>query len=518
MRRLCTIGEFAKLADARQRDSEVGISTVSIDQPEFSETGRIVTYTFSTGSVGRDFHTVAPDAWQTRNFENNPVFLWAHDDSQPPIGRVVSIGDVGGKLKGQVEYAGPDLSSFADMIYRMVKAKYLNAVSTSWMPLAWSRSTDRSRPGGIDFKSVELLEISQVPIPALPAALAEARSAGIDTTPMVEWAERLLDRAGMLLVPRNELETLRRAAKMPTARKNTGDGLLVGKHRRAIESAPKVPAFKRGLYDVAQLAYALSTIGYCHDSAEYEAALEEDNSPVPAMLGEALKALGEALIAMTEEEVKELLAEHDGDEDSVEESRSLALGERAYVAGGKSPQSRAWRLGIALARAGRSLSSSNEKRLKEVAGHHDRAMKHHRAMDDHHKTLGDHIDDAQEHHERMTSTLNELGEHVRAAHEAEDPSEHLDAAGKSLRAAEKHASSVADAHGKVEESHEDLGDSHQALGRSVKRAQTGVRSVLKGADTSEPDSEGDSEIEDDQAAKEQRARRARALQLKGSVA
>jgi hypothetical protein len=223
---------------------------------------------------------------------------------------------------------------------------------------------------------------------------------------------------------------------------------------------------------------------------------------------------------MAEEEVRELLAEHEGEEGEEAESRGLSADDRKYIAEGATPQARAWRRGIVVARAGKTISASNEKKLEEVDGHHDRAMKHHRAMADQHEALGGQIDAAQEHHERMTSTLSELGEHVRAAQESEDPKEHLGAIAKSHRAAEKHASNVADAHDKADEAHEDLGDSHQALGRSVKRAQTVVRSVLKGAETSEPDNEEDEDLEDDEKAKEQRAaqqRRARALKLQGQT-
>jgi len=233
--------------------------------------------------------------------------------------------------------------------------------------------------------------------------------------------------------------------------------------------------------------------------------------------------LGEAFKAMATEEVEELLAAVNGEEDEdgelAMEMRKLAPEARAHIIAGETPQIRAWRAGIAVARAGKAISASNEKKLKEADGHHDRAMKHHRAMADHHEELGQHIDAAQEHHDRMTSTLAEIGEHVRAAQEADDPEEHLKAAAKSHRAAEKHASNVADAHAKADEKHEDLGDSHQALGRSVKRAQGCVRSVLDGAQESEPDNEGDDDLEDNQAAKEQRAaqqRRARALQLRAN--
>src|SRR5208282_2406240 len=90
---------------------------------------------------------------------------------------------------------------------------FLNATSVAWLPREWKFSEDRARPGGVDFSKVELLEVSQVPVPALPTALATARRCGIDTRPIFAWAERMLDTNGFQAIPRVELELLRRAAR-----------------------------------------------------------------------------------------------------------------------------------------------------------------------------------------------------------------------------------------------------------------------------------------------------------------
>lgn len=179
-----------------------------------NSSGRLISYVFSDTSVGRDNHVIAANAWRLGNFMRNPVFLWAHDSDSPPIGRVVDIGARGNQLVGTVDYATRDISEFADTIFQLVKGGFLNATSTGWLPLDWKYSTDRSRPGGVDFSSVELLEISQVPVPALPTALVTARAQGIDTGPIVGWTERALD-YGRTMIPREELEMMRRAAGAP---------------------------------------------------------------------------------------------------------------------------------------------------------------------------------------------------------------------------------------------------------------------------------------------------------------
>lgn len=175
--------------------------------------GRIIRYVFSTPAVARDQHTI--QAWRLDNFRLNPVFLWAHQGKEPPVGKVIEVEDDKGYLTGSVEYAERDVYPFADTVFQMVRGGFLNAVSTSWDPIEWKFTTDRSRPGGIDFKLVDLLELSQVPVPALPTAVATARSAGIDVSPMIGWAERALDERENTTMSRNSLQNIRHAAGAP---------------------------------------------------------------------------------------------------------------------------------------------------------------------------------------------------------------------------------------------------------------------------------------------------------------
>ena len=208
MGKTLTVDEFARLPP---RASGVSVRSGGYNAGRANDRGRLISYVFSDSSVGRDNHVIKGGAWDTANFSRNPVFLWAHDQSSPPIGRVVDISEVGGKLRGTVDYLDADISPFANSIFRMAKEGYLNATSVSWLPREWSYSSDRSRPGGIDFSKVELLEVSQVPVPALPTALVTARSAGIDTTPFATWAARALRSPGAAIDPK-QLDAIRSAA------------------------------------------------------------------------------------------------------------------------------------------------------------------------------------------------------------------------------------------------------------------------------------------------------------------
>jgi phage head maturation protease len=172
---------------------------------------RVVRYVFSDESVGRDGHIVKADAWQTDNFEANPVFLWFHMDETPPIGRVFDLHTQSRQLLGAVKYAETE---FADSIYQLVKDGYLNATSCSWLPIAYVPRSGGG--GGVIFTSVDLLEISQVGVPSLPTALAQAGARGLNLRPLANWAERALDTKNCQAAPRLQIEAIFRAARPRT--------------------------------------------------------------------------------------------------------------------------------------------------------------------------------------------------------------------------------------------------------------------------------------------------------------
>ncbi len=257
-----------------------------------------------------------------------------------------------------------------------------------------------------------------------------------------------------------------------------------------IARSARVPRFKRGLSGVAQLAWAVEQLGYLHECSEWEEDLEGDDSEVPAMLGAALKQLGDSLIAMTQEEVEELLEAKGLDDEA--DADGLDDADRSFIAAGKTASVRAWRRGIALARAGRVLSASNEKKLEKASDHHERALRHHKATGDSHKEAGASLASAQAAHAKAVKAHADAGDALQAAQaDPQKAAAHVAAAEKHLQALGKHQNAVAEAHSSIGDAHEDAEDSHAATGRSVERAQRQVRAVIDGATPGSDD--GDSE-------------------------
>lgn len=174
-----------------------------------------VDFVISTASVDRMGDTIDVSGWDLRAYKKNPVVLFAHDNREPPIGRAIRIGKKDGKLTSRAEFTPRDMNPFGHSIFQMYAGGFMKATSVGFRPLKFEMSEDEKRSGGIDFLKQELLEFSAVPVPANPEALLEARSAGVDTKPFKQWAERILDEwdeHGDLMVPKRAVIALQKHA------------------------------------------------------------------------------------------------------------------------------------------------------------------------------------------------------------------------------------------------------------------------------------------------------------------
>jgi hypothetical protein len=119
---------------------------------------RTVRFVLSDGTVDRMDDTVAGSGWDLTAYRNNPVVLFAHDSSAPPVGRANRVWTDGSRLLGDVEFAPPETYAFADTIYKLVMGGFLKSGSVGFLPLVYKFS---DRQGGIDFKRQELLEFQR---------------------------------------------------------------------------------------------------------------------------------------------------------------------------------------------------------------------------------------------------------------------------------------------------------------------------------------------------------------------
>jgi HK97 family phage prohead protease len=183
--------EFHQAAHAG-RARGVGVRRIASFTPKaYSDGSRKIRFCFSDGSVDRMGDTIDPNGWDVAAFQRNPVCLFAHDSSSPPIGRASNLAITNDRLMGDIEFATAETYCFADTVYRLCKEGYISAVSVGFLPIDYDYvRNDPDREFGIDFKRQELIEISIVPVPANANALVDARAAGHDTTPLALWAAR----------------------------------------------------------------------------------------------------------------------------------------------------------------------------------------------------------------------------------------------------------------------------------------------------------------------------------------
>lgn len=259
------LGDFHKVAKGKR--PRVGIRLAPAPGLSVAEgtEERVVSFVFSDASVDRYGDTIDPKGWVFDRSGAGTVALFGHDSSivDNVVGRALNVRVQGDRLVGDIHFATAEENPNAEIVYQMVKGGYINSVSVGFQPIEWSQTKDKSRPGGIDFKKQELLEVSVVPIPANPNAIALAKAAGLD-----------VDRLGL-------------------------STRVVG------------PVTKKGLYSVAWLASILQDLGWLASDVAWEAEYEGDGSEVPQMLADAVNQLGQALLTMTAEEVGELLAVDD---------------------------------------------------------------------------------------------------------------------------------------------------------------------------------------------------------------
>jgi HK97 family phage prohead protease len=154
---------------------------------------RTLTITISTANVDRMGDTINPAGWKLDNFLRNPTVLWAHDTSMLPVAKANQVWVAGDKLKAIAEFTPADMSRFNDTVFQMYKKGFLSATSVGFHPLKYAFSDDPQRRSGIDFLEQELVEFSCVPVPANADALIEARSAGVNIGPVLQWAEKIIN-------------------------------------------------------------------------------------------------------------------------------------------------------------------------------------------------------------------------------------------------------------------------------------------------------------------------------------
>ena len=171
--------------------------------------------TISTATPDRDKDVVVQEGINTANFQANPVVLFGHQYSRPPVARSIKLWIEGGMWKSVMQFVPKGVYDFADVVEAMYRLGFMRALSIGFIPKKYAFDEERR---GYDMIESELLEYSCVPVPANPEALSAAKSAGIDLAPlktMLEEAIEDIDGPGLWVPKHIAIEALRIAAGEP---------------------------------------------------------------------------------------------------------------------------------------------------------------------------------------------------------------------------------------------------------------------------------------------------------------
>jgi phage head maturation protease len=172
-----------KRGEQEMRVSSLNFQVKEVGVPE----ERRLQFIGSDETPDRDGDVISVGGWDLSNYKTNPVFLWAHDYSIPPVGKATNVYTEKGKLLFDIQFPEKGIYPFADLVYNLYKGGFLNATSVGFIGKeAEQREDDAVKDlpewrRGVKFMKQELLELSAVPVPSNPSALQQAKSIGAVT-------------------------------------------------------------------------------------------------------------------------------------------------------------------------------------------------------------------------------------------------------------------------------------------------------------------------------------------------
>ena len=145
------------------------IKQIPLILKQVDDTNHSLTIYVSTSDIDRDKEMIMPTAWKTENFAKNPVIVNSHnyDSVMNIIGRAVDFGTDSKGLWMIIKYLVSQGNPDADWAYVLAK-EGMASFSVGFIET-------KSIPGEGGVKKVytdaELLEVSQVVVPANPSAV-----------------------------------------------------------------------------------------------------------------------------------------------------------------------------------------------------------------------------------------------------------------------------------------------------------------------------------------------------------
>lgn len=144
---------------------------------------RTLVAVISTSAKDRMDESVAHDGVNLKDYQKNPVVLWAHDYATPPIAKALWVKKDNNAqgLVSKMQFAD---TAFAKEIFSLYQGGFMKAFSIGFIPKQITRNYqqegyDKTKDPYITISKWDMLEYSAVPVPANPEALSLAMSKGL---------------------------------------------------------------------------------------------------------------------------------------------------------------------------------------------------------------------------------------------------------------------------------------------------------------------------------------------------
>jgi HK97 family phage prohead protease len=161
-------------ADDGDPDAELRSSGLHVRAGSVKRETRTASFVASSDAID-SYDEIVEQQWDLKRFKSNPIVLYAHNSRELPIGKAVDCKMVDGNLECTLEFADAEANPKAEQVFRLIEGGFLKAVSVGFVP----RDVRKETRGGKDvyvLSNNELHEISVVPIPANPEALAKIKA------------------------------------------------------------------------------------------------------------------------------------------------------------------------------------------------------------------------------------------------------------------------------------------------------------------------------------------------------
>lgn len=221
------------------------------------EESRSIDVIASTGTVDSYNERIDQTSWQLDRYLANPVVLYAHDSDELPIGTASNVGVVDGKLQATITFVTADLNPQAEQVFQLMKAKVLRAVSVGFRCHSYRWEVEQDREF-LTLADCELLEISVVPVPANPEALARRMKTAGPRKSAAPHGEKRMEsilKALGLSDSASEAEALEAVAKL---QKDTARLIGISEAKSADEAEAEFRLWKLSHGRVAELEAAES--------------------------------------------------------------------------------------------------------------------------------------------------------------------------------------------------------------------------------------------------------------------